>query len=77
MRAPCRTAIAAAGVGAGGGGRQQPLAGDGLYPGKLTTLETFRVGCMGQLGPRGMAGAVEAVAEALIELGLAVEAQVA
>jgi hypothetical protein len=32
---------------------------------------------MGQLEPRGMAGAVEAVAEALIELGLAVEAQVA
>src|SRR5256885_3753556 len=32
-----------------------------LYPGKLTTLETFRVGCMGQLGERGMAGAVEAV----------------
>ena len=48
-----------------------------LYPGKLTTLETFRVGCMGQLGPRGMAGAVEAVAAALVELGLSVEAQVA
>lgn len=41
-----------------------------LYPGKLTTLETFRVGCMGQLGPRGMAGAVAAVAEALQELGI-------
>src|SRR5260221_4547051 len=27
-----------------------------LYPGKLTTIETFRVGCMGQLGERGMAG---------------------
>lgn len=48
-----------------------------LYPGKLTTLETFRVGCMGQLGPRGMAGAVEAVGEALVELGLSVETQVA
>jgi hypothetical protein len=32
---------------------------------------------MGKLGPRGMAGPVEAVAEALVELGLAVEAQVA
>jgi 2-aminoethylphosphonate-pyruvate transaminase len=39
-----------------------------LYPGKLTTLETFRVGCMGQLGERGMAGAVDAVAEVLTEL---------
>ncbi len=39
-----------------------------LYPGKLTTLETFRVGCMGQLGERGMAGAVDAVAEVLAEL---------
>ena len=39
-----------------------------LYPGKLTALETFRVGCMGQLGERGMAGAVEAVAEVLAEL---------
>ena len=36
-----------------------------LYPGKLTTLETFRVGCMGQLGPRGIAGAVDAVREVL------------
>ncbi|WP_137919189.1 2-aminoethylphosphonate--pyruvate transaminase [Hydrogenophaga sp. 2FB] len=41
-----------------------------LYPGKLTTLETFRVGCMGQLGPRGMGGAVEAVGEVLRELEL-------
>ena len=27
-----------------------------LYPGKLTTVETFRVGCMGQLGERGEEG---------------------
>ncbi len=39
-----------------------------LYPGKLTTVETFRVGCMGQLGERGMGGAVDAVAEVLAEL---------
>ena len=39
-----------------------------LYPGKLTTIETFRVGCMGQLGERGMRGAVDAVAEVLAEL---------
>jgi 2-aminoethylphosphonate-pyruvate transaminase len=39
-----------------------------LYPGKLTTLETFRVGCMGQLGERGMAGAIEAVAKVLAQM---------
>jgi len=38
------------------------------YPGKLTTLETFRVGCMGQLGERGIAGAVEAVGKVLAEM---------
>lgn len=43
-----------------------------LYPGKLTAVETFRVGCMGQLGARGMAGAVEAVRDALQEMGLEV-----
>ena len=36
-----------------------------LYPGKLTTVETFRVGCMGQLGERGIAGAIEAVGKVL------------
>ncbi len=36
-----------------------------LYPGKLTALETFRVGCMGQLGERGIGGAVEAVGQVL------------
>jgi len=39
-----------------------------LYPGKLTTLETFRVGCMGQLGERGIAGAVDAVGQVLAEM---------
>ena len=39
-----------------------------LYPGKLTTVETFRVGCMGQLGERGMSGAVEAVGRVLAQL---------
>lgn len=41
-----------------------------LYPGKLTTVETFRVGCMGQLGERGMQGAVDAVREVLAEMGI-------
>ncbi len=39
-----------------------------LYPGKLTTLETFRVGCMGQLGEPGMGGAVEAIGKVLAEM---------
>jgi len=39
-----------------------------LYPGKLTTVETFRVGCMGQLGPHGIEGAVQAVGEVLAEM---------
>jgi 2-aminoethylphosphonate-pyruvate transaminase len=39
-----------------------------LYPGKLTTVETFRVGCIGQLGEHGIAGAVEAVGQVLAEM---------
>lgn len=39
-----------------------------LYPGKLTTVETFRVGCMGQLGERGIGGAVEAVGRVLAQM---------
>jgi 2-aminoethylphosphonate-pyruvate transaminase len=41
-----------------------------LYPGKLTQVETFRVGCMGQLGEDGMTGAVKAIAEALKAIGV-------
>ena len=41
-----------------------------LYPGKLTTLETFRVGCIGAIGRLEMAQAVNAVAAALRELGI-------
>ena len=42
-----------------------------LYPGKLTQLETFRVGCIGAIGYNEMAQAVYAVGEAVRELGLA------
>jgi 2-aminoethylphosphonate-pyruvate transaminase len=41
-----------------------------LYPGKLTTVETFRVGCMGQLGKSGMSGAVAAIGAVLQDLGI-------
>ncbi|GHS83339.1 2-aminoethylphosphonate--pyruvate transaminase [Pseudomonas sp. PAGU 2196] len=39
-----------------------------LYPGKLTQVETFRVGCIGVVGPEGMQAAVNAVAEVLREM---------
>ena len=41
-----------------------------LYPGKLTQLETFRVGCMGQLGADGIGGAVRAIGETLKAMGI-------
>jgi 2-aminoethylphosphonate-pyruvate transaminase len=41
-----------------------------LYPGKLTQLETFRVGCIGAIGPEEMRHAVNAVRDALAELSI-------
>ncbi|MEN9628300.1 MAG: hypothetical protein RJA10_1527, partial [Pseudomonadota bacterium] len=41
-----------------------------LYPGKLTQVETFRVGCIGSIGRNEMRQAVEAVADTLRELGI-------
>lgn len=41
-----------------------------LYPGKLTQIETFRVGCIGAIGPDEMEQAVHAVALALQDLGI-------
>ena len=42
-----------------------------LYPGKLTQVETFRVGCIGAIGPDEMRQAVNAVGDALAEMGIA------
>ncbi|MEJ6021430.1 2-aminoethylphosphonate--pyruvate transaminase [Ramlibacter sp. PS4R-6] len=42
-----------------------------LYPGKLTQVETFRVGCIGAIGPNEIEQAVEAVAHALEDMGIA------
>ncbi|MPQ66384.1 MULTISPECIES: 2-aminoethylphosphonate--pyruvate transaminase [unclassified Pseudomonas] len=39
-----------------------------LYPGKLTRVETFRVGCIGQVGRGDMQAAVAAIAEVLREM---------
>jgi 2-aminoethylphosphonate-pyruvate transaminase len=39
-----------------------------LYPGKLTQVETFRVGCIGHVDRAGMQAAVDAIAEVLREM---------
>jgi 2-aminoethylphosphonate-pyruvate transaminase len=41
-----------------------------LYPGKLTEVETFRVGCIGAIGANEMRQAVAAVARTLDEMGI-------
>ncbi len=48
-----------------------------LYPGKLTELETFRVGCIGAIGPEEMRQAVNAVRDSLRALGINVGIPVA
>jgi 2-aminoethylphosphonate-pyruvate transaminase len=48
-----------------------------LYPGKLTQLETFRVGCIGAIGPEEMRQAVNAVRDSLRALGITVGITVA
>jgi len=41
-----------------------------LYPGKLTAVDTFRVGCIGAIGPDVLNQVVAAVAATLKELGV-------
>ena len=41
-----------------------------LYPGKLTAVNTFRVGCIGAIGATDMRHAVEAIAATLQQLGV-------
>ncbi|WP_028707328.1 2-aminoethylphosphonate--pyruvate transaminase [Propionicicella superfundia] len=41
-----------------------------LYPGKLTEVETFRVGCIGAIGRTEMEQAVDAIARTLAEAGV-------
>ena len=40
-----------------------------LYPGKLTQIETFRVGCIGAIGAHEITQAVHAIGLALRDLG--------
>ena len=42
-----------------------------IYPGKLTSADTFRVGCIGRLGAAEMTAALTAIGEVLEELGVA------
>jgi 2-aminoethylphosphonate-pyruvate transaminase len=41
-----------------------------IYPGKLTAAESFRIGCIGRIGPREIRQAVAAVAATLAEMGV-------
>ena len=41
-----------------------------LYPGKLTQVETFRVGCIGHVDAADMGAAVSAIAQALQAMGI-------
>lgn len=41
-----------------------------LYPGKLTAVETFRIGCIGAIGSDTLRRAVDAVAQALRDMGV-------
>ena len=45
-----------------------------LYPGKLTQVETFRVGCIGAIDANEMRNVVSAVAVTLRDLGIAAAA---
>ena len=41
-----------------------------IYPGKLTQIETFRIGCIGHFGEAGIPGAVAAIRQALTAMGV-------
>jgi len=45
-----------------------------IYPGKLTSADTFRIGCIGRLGAAQMTAALTAIGEVLEELGVATPA---
>ena len=41
-----------------------------IYPGKLTVADSFRIGCIGQLGETEMKGALQAVRQTISEMGV-------
>ncbi|WP_458766484.1 2-aminoethylphosphonate--pyruvate transaminase [Cupriavidus basilensis] len=48
-----------------------------LYPGKLTQVETFRVGCIGAIDANEMRNVVSAIGETLAEMGIEMKAPLA
>lgn len=44
-----------------------------IYPGKLTKVDSFRIGCIGHLGALEMNGALKAVDQTLVEMGVQFE----
>lgn len=49
--------------------------GFALYPGKVTEAESFRIGCIGALGEAEMLGALDAIKDAMAELGINITKQ--
>lgn len=45
-------------------------SGFAIYPGKLTKIESFRMGCIGNLDNDDMTAAVSAVRDAIVEMGI-------
>jgi len=43
-----------------------------IYPGKLTKIDSFRIGCIGRIDEKDIRGALAAIREALGEMGLRV-----
>ncbi len=46
-----------------------------IYPGKLTQVDSFRMGCIGDLHPEDMRGVLVAVEKTLGEMGVSLKAQ--
>ena len=46
------------------------MRGFTIYPGKLTKVDSFRIGCIGQVFPDDMRAVIDAVAEVASEMGL-------
>ncbi len=45
--------------------------GYAIYPGKLTVAPSFRIGCIGRIGPEQIRGALDAIRTTLAEMGVA------
>jgi 2-aminoethylphosphonate-pyruvate transaminase len=41
-----------------------------IYPGKLTVADSFRIGCIGRIGPQAMAGALQTIETVLDQMGV-------